>query len=252
MWLKILLILIAILFIAVLIIKRFAYFRPSFEFIAPRDAFQDIYEGNLHAWLKESPHNTQGYAILFCHGNGGNLSHRQDKIINLSKIGVSVLIFDYSGYGQSRGVPNENMCYSNADMFYNFLLRRGYAKNNIIPYGESMGSAVAAYIARKYNLPKVIIESGLPSMREMAKICIPKLTFLSILFPEFDTVNYLTGYKGNILAMHCLNDEIVPYSIIQSIKQLASTQGEFIDMEGSHNNVTIPWQRVQNFIFKHI
>ena len=247
MWLKILLIFIAMLFIFVLIIKRFAYFRPSFEFLAPRDTFQDIYEGNLHAWFKESPQGSHGYAILFCHGNAGNISHRQDKIINLAKLGVSVLIFDYSGYGQSRGVPNENMCYANADMFYNFLLRRGYQKNNIIPYGESMGAAVAAYIARKYNLPKVIIESGLPSMKTMIKVLVPKLSFLAPIFVEFDTVSYLNGYKGRILTMHCINDEIVPYNTIDSIRQLTT---EFIDMEGSHNNAIIPWERVQNYIFK--
>ncbi len=77
----------------------------------------------------------------------------------------SVLIFDYSGFGQSRGVPNEQLCYANASLFVEYLVRRGYSLQNIIPYGESMGAAVAAYVTRKYNLPKIILESSLPGMK---------------------------------------------------------------------------------------
>jgi hypothetical protein len=242
MWLKLLLILIVILFVLTLVIKRFAYFRPSYNFVAPRDNYTDINEGNLHAWYKKG---TNDRVILFCHGNAGNLSYRQDKLISLSKMGYSVLIFDYSGFGQSRGVPNEQLCYSNADMFVNYLLRKGYRLENIIPYGESLGAAVATFIARKYNLPKVILESPLPGVKYLIKSWYPWLNFLSVIFDEFNTVSFLSGYRGKSLVMHCINDEIVPYSSLSELKPLASL---FIDMEGSHNSPVIPWTEVEKFL----
>ena len=241
MWLKLLLILLVLIFVLILVIKRFAYFRPSYGFLPPKESYQDIHEGNLHAWFKQG--NDQ--IILFCHGNAGNLSHRQDKITELAKMGFSILIFDYSGFGQSKGVPNEQLCYANANMFVNYIIRKGYKLENIIPYGESMGAAVAAYIARKYNLPKVILESSLPGVKYLVKAWYPLFSFLSIIFNEFDTVSFIRGYKGKTLVLHCINDEIIPYKTISDLKSMAT---KMIDIEGSHNEPIIPWEEIQKFI----
>lgn len=240
--LKILFITISVLFILVLIIKRFVYFHPEYKFSVPKENYEDVREGNLHAWYKKGQ---TGKIILFCHGNAGNISHRQDKLSKLLEMGHSILIFDYSGFGQSKGVPNEQLCYSNADIFVNYLIRKGYEKNNIIPYGESLGAAVASYTARKYDLPVVIIESGLPGISKLLKTKNKFLGFFSFIFNEFNTESYLDGYKGKILVLHCINDEIIPYNSIEKIKQLAT---KFIDMNGSHNNPEIPWNEIKEFI----
>ena len=240
---KILLILLSIIFIISLIIKRFAYFRPTYDFISPKDNYEDIREGNLHAWYKRG---TSNKIILFCHGNAGNISYRQNKLMEISKLGHSFIIFDYSGFGQSRGVPSEQMCYANADMFIRFLFRKGFKKEDIIPYGESLGAAVASHVAKKYGLPAVIIESGLPSIKDIVNYWYPNLGIvLGLIFNEFDTISYLKDYKGKILVMHCINDENVPYKLANKFRELATL---FIEMDGSHNNPIIPWNILNNFI----
>jgi len=240
MWLHILLSLLVLGFIFVLLIKRFVYFSPTYDFLAPKDTFTDVYEGDLHAWFRKgSPKDV----ILFCHGNAGNLSYRQDKLIELAKTGYSVLIFDYSGFGRSRGVPNEQLCYANACMFFDFLKNAGFT--NIIPYGESLGASVAMYVARKYNLKKVILESPLPGIKYLLRSKYPKLSFLSVIFNEFDTVAFISGYKGQSLVLHCVNDEVVPYASVQDLKTQATF---FADMDGSHNNALIPWDTVRKFV----
>ena len=243
MWHKIICILVAILFIIMLVVKRFAYFRPTYDFMAPIETFHDIKEGNLHAWYKPG---RSGKVILFCHGNAGNISYRQNKLIELLKMDHSVLIFDYSGFGQSSGVPSEQMCYSNADMFISYLLRKGYKKHNIIPYGESLGAAVAAYVARKYSLSAVILEGGLPGIQRLIKFWYPKIgPIIGLVFNEFDTVSYLQGYKGKIMVLHCVNDEIIPFKLSKEMSELANVS---INMDGSHNMPIIPWRDVQEFI----
>jgi len=240
--LKIVLVSITILFILILTIKRFAYFRPTYDFVQPRDTYIDIYEGNLHAWYKKG---SSGKVILFCHGNAGNLSYRQEKLMEISKMGHSVLIFDYSGFGQSKGVPNEELCYANSSLFVDNLFRLGYRKENIIPYGESLGASVAVYTARKYNLNGVIIESGLPGVKYLIKSWHPILTLFCPLFDEFNTVNYLKGYKGKVFIVHCINDDIVPYKVTEEMRKYATVQ---YTMTGNHNNPNIPWIRVKEFI----
>jgi len=120
-----------------------------------------------------------------------------------------------------------------------------YHKNDIIVYGESIGAPVAAYLVRKYYTPILIIDSGLPSIQKYIKGKIKLLSFLSFLFPEFDTEKYVNGYKGKILFMHSLNDEVIPYEITENIRNLST---HIIKIQGTHNNRNIPWKDVNEII----
>ena len=66
----------------------------------------------VHAWYCPCPESDQ--ALLYCHGNGGNLSHRGASIVKVRDLlKASVLIVDYPGYGKSDGSPSEQGCYQN-------------------------------------------------------------------------------------------------------------------------------------------
>ena len=232
---------IAFIFIAILIIKRFCYFRPSYEFMEPIANYEDIREGNVHAWFLAGQN---GKVVLFCHGNAGNISNRQNKVTSLNKMGYSVLIFDYRGFGQSKGVPCEDSCYRDACVYTDVLIKKA-GRENIICYGESLGAAVAAHVALKYNIGILIIESGLPSIQQFIKSKMVVLGILGFLFPEFNTVNYLKTYKGRVLMLHCLHDEIVSWDSTEEMRGLVKT---VIEMEGNHNNPNIPWEKINEFI----
>lgn len=235
-------ILVATFFLLILLIKRFVYFHPSHTFIPPKTNYQDIYEGNIHAWYKAGKTKK---IILFCHGNAGNISYRQEKLEKLLSLGFSVIIFDYSGFGNSKGTPSETICYHNADLIITYLFRNGYTSSDIIPYGESLGASIASYLSRKYNLPLLVIESGLPSVQILISHKSPYLKPVSVLFPEFDTVRYISGYKGKILTIHSTEDEIIPYSCTEPVRALST---KTLTITGSHNNPNIPWSELKDFI----
>src|SRR5437764_500494 len=68
----------------------------------------------LHAWW--CPAKDSDTALLYFHGNAGNLSHRGNSILKLREIlRASVLIIDYPGFGKSEGSPSEQGCYQSAD-----------------------------------------------------------------------------------------------------------------------------------------
>lgn len=228
---------------AVLLIKRFVYFRPSSVFIPYKEHYQDISDGNVHGWFIQG-HNNK--VVMICHGNAGNISHRQQLIDPLNQLGYSVIIFDYSGYGNSRGIPSEAQFYQDASLFANIAMRR-FDKNNIIVYGESIGATVAVYIARKYGFNTIVIDSGLPSINKYIKGTMPFLGFMSFLFSEFDTEKILRDYKGNVLFMHSIYDEIIPYDVTEIIRTYST---KILNIRGSHNNRIIPWDEVNTFIQK--
>jgi hypothetical protein len=237
------LILLVIVIIAVLLIKRFVYFQPSSEYLPYKDTYTDISEGNLFGWFIGDKTNKP--TVLICSGNAGNISYRQSLIDPLSDMGYNVMIFDYSGYGRSRGIPSEKQCYQDASIFTNILLEFT-DKNNIILYGESIGAPVAAHIARKYQINTLIIDSGLPSIKKYMKSHFSILgSSLGFLFNEFNTEDYLKGYRGRTLILHSPTDEIIPYMITDVMRANAT---EVINIKGSHNNRTIPWNKVDTFI----
>jgi hypothetical protein len=75
--------------------------------VAIEDAEFESADGiHLHGWYL--PHPDPAAIVLFCHGNAGNITNRVQVLRKLhDDVGVSVLIFDYRGYGRSEGTPGE-------------------------------------------------------------------------------------------------------------------------------------------------
>jgi fermentation-respiration switch protein FrsA (DUF1100 family) len=240
---KVGLVIVVIIFVGILIIKRFVYFQPSSHFLPTKEAYKVVRHGHLHGWLLDISDQSDK-VVLFCHGNGGNISHREEKISTIRNLGYSVLIFDYSGYGKSKGVPTEQQLYDDTSAMV-ALLRQTYQPEQIVLYGESMGGAVATYAARRYSVGTLILEAPLPSMKILIKNKYPIIGWLSFLFPEFDTASYLNGYKGKSLILHSPTDEVIPYNSVSHLLQMCT---HHIPIDGSHNNPIIPWEQVKQFI----
>src|SRR5436189_2463341 len=88
----------------------------------------------LNAWFypANSGSPRAHWALLVCHGNAGNISNRLEICSALLQTGASILMFDYRGYGQSKGRPSETGTYLDAEAAYDFLLRRNFASANIV------------------------------------------------------------------------------------------------------------------------
>ena len=188
----------------------------------------------LNAWL--IPAKDSRFTLLFCHGNGGNISHRIDKIEILNSLGLDVFIFDYRGYGSSTGRPSEKGLYKDVEAVYEYLIsEKKISPDRIILYGESLGGAVATHLALQRPVRALITESAFTSTPDMARELYP-------IFPAF-----FISSKFNILAkikdvsvpkliMHSKNDEIVPFG--HSVKLFNASSGgkTHLVLRGSHNN----------------
>src|SRR6266704_5268593 len=119
----------------------------------------------LNGWffpgVKDSPRNR--LAILLCHGNGGNISHRLDVTAALLETGVAVFLFDYRGYGRSEGRPSEEGTYADAEAAYQWLHEKGYAGTNVIAFGESLGGGIASGLAARVPLAGLILQATFSS-----------------------------------------------------------------------------------------
>ena len=97
----------------------------------------------LNGWW--IPHAQARGTIIHCHGNAGNMSDRVWLVGDLHRLGVNVFIFDYRGYGNSRGLPTEQGTYADARAAYE-VVRAKYDDVDtppVIVHGQSLGGAVA-------------------------------------------------------------------------------------------------------------
>ena len=230
------------LFIITIVIKRFFYFKPTEKYAETKEKYILIKHRHIFGWLLENKNSEK--IIVFCHGYNGNISHREEKYIKLKEMGFSVLTFDYSGFGKTSGIPSEQQLYEDASSII-IMIKRKYNNKNIIVYGESMGAPVAVYVSRRFNLPLVILESPLISMKKVIEHNYAIFKIISFLFNDFDIKKYLLGYKGKVLLLHSIHDDIIPYDSIFEINKFIK---KHIPMEGSHKKPIIPWDEIKIFL----
>lgn len=240
-----------VIYITIAIIFVLAYLRyfehrslyfPTKEIeFTPRDvglAYEALYIDTdrgmrLNAWFV--PAADSRYTLLFCHGNGGNIGHRIDKIAILNRLGLDILIFDYRGYGLSSGRPSEKGLYKDAEASYDYLVyERKISPERIILYGESLGGAVAVELATKRHAKAIITECLFSSTKDVAKIFYPFFpTF--IISSKFDSSNKIRSVKIPKLIIHSTGDEIIPFNQSVKLFKLSSEPKRHLALKGSHN-----------------
>jgi hypothetical protein len=200
--------------------------------------FEDIFFNtadklNIHAWFVPRPNAL--YTVIFCHGNAGNISHRLEKIKLFHDLGCNTFIFDYRGYGRSKGGPSEKGLYLDVLGAYDYLLSRNINPGQLIGYGESIGGAVAIDLASKRKLRALIVDSTPTCARDMAKIVLPFLPAW-IFSSRLDSINKIKSVTVPKLMMHSINDEIVPFKLGKKLFAEAPQPKEFLEIHGGHNS----------------
>ena len=189
----------------------------------------------LDAWFIPADH-ARG-VLLFCHGNAGNISHRLESIRVFHELGLSVLIFDYRGYGQSSGKPTEKGSYRDADAAWRYLVtQRGIPAEHIILFGRSLGASVAADLATRQSAAGVILESAFTSVPDLAAKFYPWLPVRWLSRYQYDTRKKLADIHSPVLIVHSRDDEIISYSNGEQLFEAAREPKQFLPLRGGHND----------------
>lgn len=189
---------------------------------------------SLSAWFIPSEHERA--VLLFCHGNAGNISHRLDSIRTFHSLQMSVLIFDYRGYGKSNGIPSERGLYYDADSAYEYLVtERLFPPEKIILFGRSLGSAVAAETALKQKAGALILESGFTSLPDLGNTVYPYLPVRLLSRYQYATIDKIGNIRIPKLFIHSPQDEIIPFAHGETLFNKAKEPKDFLEIAGGHN-----------------
>ena len=160
--------------------------------------------------------------ILFLHGNAGSLENRIYKINHFKDINVNFLIVAWRGFSGNKGKPTEKGLYEDARSAVRWLKSNGVKENNIIIYGESLGTGVATEIAQNKNFAGVILESPFTSMIDAGKDKYPYLPVRLLLKDKYESDKKIKNVKSPVLVMHGKVDNIVPFHMGKKMYELAN------------------------------
>ena len=175
----------------------------------------------LTSWYHEK-NVTKYKTILFLHGNAGSLENRIHKINHFKDMNVNFLIIAWRGFSGNKGKPTEKGLYEDARSAVEWLKSKGINENNIIIYGESLGTGVATEIAQNKNFSGIILESPFTSMIDAGKDKYPYLPVKLLLKDKYESNKKLKNINSPILIMHGKVDNIVPFHMGKKMYDLAN------------------------------
>uniref|UniRef100_A0A5F9C234 Alpha/beta hydrolase domain-containing protein 17B n=1 Tax=Oryctolagus cuniculus TaxID=9986 RepID=A0A5F9C234_RABIT len=194
------------------------------------------------------------YTLLFSHGNAVDLGQMSSFYIGLgSRINCNIFSYDYSGYGASSGKPTEKNLYADIEAAWLALRTRyGIRPENVIIYGQSIGTVPSVDLAARYESAAVILHSPLTSGMRVA-FPDTKKTYCFDAFPNIDKISKITS---PVLIIHGTEDEVIDFSHGLALFERCQRPVEPLWVEGAgHNDVELYGQyleRLKQFVSQEL
>jgi fermentation-respiration switch protein FrsA (DUF1100 family) len=190
----------------------------------------------LHGWWL--PHAEPRAVLLHVHGNAGNITHRAAMAEFLhDEFGVSVLLFDYRGYGRSEGRPTIEGLIRDAEAARDYLaVREGMPPDSIVLHGTSLGGAIAVQLAADGGARGLILESTFSSLKEVSKAHYPELLVNLLVADRLDSATAIASYEGPLLQCHGAADRTIPFDQGEELFAAANEPKTWIAMPGLDHN----------------
>jgi fermentation-respiration switch protein FrsA (DUF1100 family) len=221
--------------------RRLIYFPspgpvPSAAVVSPtgRDVVLDTEDRiQLGAWFFPG----RGGAVLVCNGNGGDRSTRAALAVALNRMGLSVLLFDYRGYGGNPGRPSEEGLAADARAAQAWLAAQPEVDPQRIAYfGESLGAAVAVGLAVQRPPAALVLRSPFTSLADVGAVHYPWLPIRRLLLDQYPSIERIASVHAPLLVIAGDRDDIVPLALSRRLYDAAVEPKRFVLVPGAGHN----------------
>jgi uncharacterized protein len=243
-WLKLIVIIYALIGILIYTFQDYLIFQPvalpsnhTFTFTTPfteanipLDSSTNI---NIVQFKTNNKERVKG-VILYFHGNKRNVERFAPFVPLYTKHNYEVWITDYPTYGKSTGNISEEVLYQTAMQAYKLAASK-FAPQNIVIYGKSLGTGIAAQVASQVVCKQLILETPYYSLKEL-------FTYYTPIFPKnickynLNTFRHLPNITVPITILHGTNDWIIPINHTRKLIPLLQTKDAFYTIEGAGHN----------------
>ena len=213
------------LVLGMFIFQRSLMYHPSADYASPsksgvpemREVDTVTKDGlSLRSWY--APAREGQPTLVFFQGNAGNISHRGYKVRPFLDAGMGVMLAGYRGYGGNPGSPSEEGLYADAVSALKYLRENGVKNENIVLYGESLGSGIAVHLARQMAWGRsgdtpagaVILEAPYTSVVDVAADRYFFVPVRWLVKDRFESVTKVAEIEAPVLVFHGEQDNVIP------------------------------------------
>ena len=177
--------------------------------------------------------------IVYFHGNAGNFSHRSPKVMDYVKEGFGVLLAEYRGYGGNEGKISESGLYMDARAQIDWLLtEQGLTEDDIVIYGESIGSGPATQMATEYSVKALVLETPFSSLVDVAGSIYWFVPVRYLLKDRYMNIDKIAAIKAPLLIVHGTNDEVINIRFARNLYKSAVQPKTMVEIpDGDHNGL---------------
>lgn len=206
----------------------------------------------LSAWYAPPSAPEKPVIVLF-HGNGGNIDIRGFKARLFMREGYGILLAEYRGYGGNPGTPTEQGLYYDGEAYIEHLIHNlNIPLQNIVLYGESLGSGVATEMALRYKkVGGLILETPFTSLPDVGQHHMMFLPVKLLMKDRYNNISKIGSVEAPIFVFHGTKDRVVPTKFGRKLFEHAPDPKFMEIIEGGNHNDLYnrgAFQKIDNFI----
>jgi len=199
----------------------------------------------LFAWVQPPSDSAKPWVALF-HGNAGTLGSRGYKAKMFLDAGYGVMLVEYRGFGGNMGQPFEAGLMADARAALAYLAEQGGLGQNLVLYGESLGTGVAVAMAEEaaglgQPVASVILEAPFTSIPDVGSIHYPFLPVQLLMKDRYDSVSRIKDIHTPLFIVHGDKDWTVPQKLGRQLYEQALEPKTALWIDGAgHNELFVP------------
>jgi alpha-beta hydrolase superfamily lysophospholipase len=195
----------------------------------------------LGAWLVRPAAPDRRAAVLVANGNGGDRAGRAPLAQALAARGLTVLLFDYRGYGGNAGSPTERGLARDARAARRVLVEQaGFTSDRLVYFGESLGAAVVTELATEHPPAGLLLRSPFTDLASAGSEHYPFLPVRALLKDRFPLADQLATIGVPTTVVYGTGDSIIPPRQSRAVAEAATGPVSVVEVAGAdHNDVVL-------------
>ena len=218
--------------------RRLALTPSDFQLQYEEVFFQTVDRVRLQGWYikGKTSEEWKDSTFLFFPGNKGSISDFLKPMSYLAKAGFHIFLFGYRGFGRSeKKRPTEKGVYRDSEAACEYLLKeKEVSVKDMIFFGQSLGCAMAALMAKRFHPRALILEGGFSSLAEVAAQAVKCLPLKRLTTSRFETRKFLLKVNCPVLIIHSYEDKAIPLSHADDLLSAVTGQKHKAIISGPH------------------
>jgi fermentation-respiration switch protein FrsA (DUF1100 family) len=190
----------------------------------------------LTAWY--APAKEGQRTIVYIHGNAGTLGDRHGRVLPYLQRGFGLLLVGYRGYGGNPGEPTETGLYKDGRAHMSWLASQGVKDDEMVLYGESLGTAVATQMAIERRVAALVLEAPFASILLSARARYPMFAFDFLIKDKFANIDKIEKIDMPLFVIHGGRDRVTPQRFGRMVFERArEPKAALWPAEAGHNDL---------------